>query len=147
MSTANNDNKKSQGTGLNVTLLENTFSALAPQGNYIVQRFYEELFSRYPDVKPMFANVSIEDQQRKLLSALKLVINNLRDPDNLNNTLRELGKRHREYGAEDAHYSAVTETLLEVMKEVAGDQWTPEVNQAWSDALKAVSKTMQSAHR
>jgi purine-binding chemotaxis protein CheW len=147
VSTANNDNKKSQGTGLNVTLLENTFSALAPQGNYIVQRFYEELFSRYPDVKPMFANVSIEDQQRKLLSALKLVINNLRDPDNLNNTLRELGKRHREYGAEDAHYSAVTETLLEVMKEVAGDQWTPEVNQAWSDALKAVSKTMQSAHR
>ncbi|MGD8641484.1 MAG: globin domain-containing protein, partial [Gammaproteobacteria bacterium] len=114
---------------------------------YIVQRFYKELFSRYPDVKPMFANVSIEDQQRKLLSALKLVINNLRDPDNLNNTLRELGKRHREYGAEDAHYSAVTETLLEVMKEVAGDQWTPEVNQAWSDALKAVSKTMQSAHR
>lgn len=135
---------KPQDTGLNVSLLETTFSALAPQGEYIVRRFYEELFRRYPDVKPMFDNTSIEDQQRKLLNALKLVISNLRNPEALNNTLQKLGKRHIEYGAVSTHYTAVIETLLDVLKEAAGDQWTSEVHQAWNDALKTVSTTMQS---
>jgi hemoglobin-like flavoprotein len=130
---------------LNVSLLEDTFSALAPKGEQIVQRFYQELFKRYPDVKPMFANVSLEDQQRKLLSALKLVINNLRNPDALENALEELGKRHKGYGAENAHYNAVIETLLDVLREAAGSQWTNEVHQAWSDALKIVSTKMQNS--
>ena len=43
--------------GLNVDLLEETFAALAPQGEALVHRFYKELFIRFPNVKPMFANV------------------------------------------------------------------------------------------
>ena len=132
-------------SSLNVELLETTFSALAPQGEHIVKRFYEELFSRYPDVKPMFANVSEQDQQKKLLSALKLVINNLRNPDVLTDALLQLGKRHKGYGAEESHYKAVATTMLDVLKEAAGDQWTNEVHQAWSDALQAISTTMQKA--
>lgn len=134
-----------QAPSLNISLLEKTFSALAPKGDHIVQRFYEELFNRYPDVKPMFANVPLEDQQRKLLSALKLVINNLRNPEALEGALADLGKRHKGYGAEAAHYAAVIETLLDVLREAAGSQWTPEVHQAWNDALQIVSTKMQNS--
>ena len=93
--------KKTQGSSasrepvLNVELLEQTFKALAPHGEAVVQRFYDELFNRYPQVRPLFRNVSQQDQQRKLLNALKLVISNLRNPSVLKETLKTLGRRHQ----------------------------------------------------
>ncbi|MBL1261555.1 MAG: PAS domain-containing protein [Thiotrichaceae bacterium] len=128
--------------GLDVDLLEKTFEALSPSGEKIVKRFYQELFKRYPDVKPMFGNTSISAQQKKLLAALKLVISNLRKPHVLKNALLELGAKHENYGAIAEHYDALAETMLDVLEEFAGDLWTLEVNDAWSDALNLVSQTM-----
>ncbi len=134
------------GGALNVDLLEQTFQALAPQGAELVRRFYDELFRRHPDVVPMFANTTKEEQQKKLLSALALVVNNLRKPDVLGKALRELGQRHKGYGAIAPHYDAVAATLLDVMAEMAGPLWTSEVHQAWSDALRAVATQMLGAY-
>ncbi|MGD8569463.1 MAG: methyl-accepting chemotaxis protein [Gammaproteobacteria bacterium] len=131
---------------MKVELLEKTFTALAPYGEAIVQRFYDELFTQYPQVRPMFRNVSQLDQQRKLLNALKLVINNLRNPAGLSDTLQKLGRKHQQYGAEQAHYEAVSKTLLGVLAEFAGDLWTKEVSEAWEDALSIISNTMLSAY-
>jgi len=138
--------KSRKNTALNVEVLEQTFSALAPQGEALVSRFYEELFSRYPQVKPLFRNTSQAEQQRKLLSALKLVISNLRNPEVLNGTLHKLGVRHQQYGAAPAHYQAVASTLLDVMAEFAGPLWTKQVHKAWSDALNAIAQTMLNAY-
>ncbi len=131
---------------LNVELLERSFSALAPYGEAIVQRFYDELFTRYPQVRPLFRNVSQQDQQRKLLAALKLVISNLRNPGVLKDALQKLGRRHQQYGAIEAHYEAVARTLLDVLQEFAGDLWTGEVHQAWDDALNIVAEAMLDAY-
>ncbi len=128
--------------GLDVNLLEKTFEALAPSGEKLVKRFYQELFKRYPDVKPMFGNTSISAQQKKLLAALKLVISNLRKPQVLEGALMELGAKHENYGAIAEHYDAVAETMLNVLEEFAGDLWTLEVHDAWSDALNLVAQTM-----
>ncbi len=131
--------------GLNVNLLEASFSALAPHGEALVHRFYEELFSRYPDIKPMFANTSLKEQEKKLLGALVLVVNNLRKPEELVAALTSLGTKHYGYGATPEHYAAVAETLLDVMAEFAGDLWTEEVKDAWTEALNTVASTMLAA--
>ena len=41
---------------LNSELLESSFKALATQGELLVERFYQVLFNRYPQVKPLFDN-------------------------------------------------------------------------------------------
>ncbi len=128
--------------GLDVDLLEKTFEALVPSGEKIVKRFYQELFKRYPDVKPMFGSTSISAQQKKLLAALKLVISSLRKPQALESALMDLGSKHENYGAIAEHYDAVAETMLDVLEEFAGDLWTLEVHDAWSDALNLVAQTM-----
>lgn len=56
--------------GLDVVTLETTFAALAPQADALVKRFYEELFKRYPAVKPMFKNTTPAKQRKKLVAAL-----------------------------------------------------------------------------
>lgn len=133
--------------GLNIDLLETTFNALAPSGEKLVKRFYQELFKRYPDVKPLFGKGSIATQQKKLLSSLKLVISSLRNPPALQQALMDLGAKHEGYGAVAEHYGAVAETMLDVMEEFAGDLWTLEVNDAWSDALNLVATTMLEGYK
>lgn len=128
--------------GLDVATLENSFTLLAPQAEAMIAKFYEELFSRYPDVKPLFANTTSEKQQQKLLAALVLVIDNLNNVDVLSKTLTELGQRHQKYGVESAHYQAVATTLIDVMKEFAGSAWTQHVHNAWTHALNVIANVM-----
>ena len=129
----------------NIELLESSFSVIAPQGDKLVSRFYDELFSHYPDVKPLFSHLDMPKQKAKLLSALKLVVNNLKNPSILKETLIDLGKRHKNYGANAGLYKAVESTLLSVLKEFAGNHWTHEVNAAWENALNDISRIMQSS--
>ncbi len=128
--------------GLNIELLESSFKLVAPQGDALVTRFYERLFEKYPVVKPLFKNASISEQKKKLLASLVLVIQNLRHPEKLTPVLQEMGARHVGYGAKPAYYDAVGENLLAVLGEFAGEAWTPEVSQAWTDAYGAIKKIM-----
>jgi methyl-accepting chemotaxis protein len=128
--------------GLEADILRNSFELIAPQADEVVSRFYDELFLRFPAVKPMFANTTKSKQMKMLLASLNLVIANLDNPDKLVPALQEMGKRHKGYGAVPEHYGAVAETLMDVMKEFAGKAWTKQVHDAWSDALNLVAETM-----
>lgn len=130
-----------------VSVLETSFQAVAPRGRELVARFYEELFRRHPDVKPMFANTSVAEQETKLLAALQLVVNSLRKPEQLNDALKKLGAKHQAYGAEPAHYDAVAAVLLDVLAEFAGDLWNHITRSAWKNALGSIKDTMLSAYQ
>jgi len=132
--------------GLDVDTLEASYTLLEPNLQQVVYNFYDELFSRYPEVKPMFANTNRATQAKKLVASLQLVAQNLRNVDTLAEALTELGKRHQGYGAEAAHYQAVNETLIDVMKAAAGKAWTQKVNQAWTQALNVITEVMLGAY-
>lgn len=128
--------------GLDVETLEFSFNLLAPQAEQLVANFYKELFEQHPAVVPMFKNTTPEEQQKKLLAALKLVINNIRKPDVLAEALKGLGSKHQGYGAVPAHYQAVASTLIGVMHEMAGDAWTDQIQAAWEHALTTIADVM-----
>lgn len=95
---------------------------------------------------PLFAHTSPAEQQKKLLASLKLVINNIRKPETLASALMDLGKRHQNYGAAPEHYTAVANTLIDVMQETAGDAWNNTIETAWRDALKLIADIMIGAY-
>jgi methyl-accepting chemotaxis protein len=121
--------------GLDVGTLESSFNLLAPQGEELVRRFYNELFKRAPTVIPMFDNTTPAEQQTKLLDSLKLVIDNVRNPQALAPALTELGVKHQEYGALPEHYPVVASALIDTMKQMAGEAWTDTIESAWKQAL------------
>ncbi|MEK6747966.1 MAG: methyl-accepting chemotaxis protein [Pseudomonadota bacterium] len=127
-------------------ILETSFAALAPQASELVGYFYDQLFTRYPAVIPLFRNTTPEQQTRKLIAALSLVVNNLRKPDVLIDALKGLGGRHQGYGALAEHYPAVADTLIDSMQHFAGDLWTPSVAAAWRKALGVIAQVMLSAY-
>ena len=88
-------------------ILEQSFAAVAPQGDRLVERFYDRLFRDYPQVRPMFAKVNMTEQRQKLLASLQLVIANVRKPEVLGQALQDMAIRHLEYGTKKEHYDAV----------------------------------------
>lgn len=124
---------------LNVPLLRSSFGLVVSRSPQITTRFYEIFFSRYPQVVPMFSRNSPEKQQQMLTQALAAVVDHLEDAPWLVETLRGLGAQHVGYGVADEMYNWVGECLLAAMAEAAGDDWSPEIEAAWTDAYGAIA--------
>lgn len=129
--------------GLRIDLLEKSFKSLSSRGEEFAAAFYDRLFEKHPEVKPMFAQTDMKEQEKKLLGALALVVNNLRKPDVLGIALRDLGQKHQEMGVLHEHYPIVGGVLLETFAKFIGPKkWTPELEKAWADAYGAVLEGM-----
>ena len=133
---------KVEEVGLKVELLEQSFEAIKPQADDFVNSFYDNLFTAHPEAKPLFEGTNMAEQKKKLLNSLVLVVENLRMPEVLNQTLRGLGSRHVKYGALPEHYPLVGTALLTTFEQYLQEQWTPEVKQAWVDAYGAITEIM-----
>jgi len=128
--------------GLKVQLLEESFAKVTPHAGEFASSFYGNLFADYPEAKPLFANTDIDAQSKKLLQSLVFVVENLRDPGALSGALKGLGARHVKYGALPAHYPLVGNTLLKTFGQFLGDDWTPETQQAWTEAYGVITEVM-----
>ena len=84
----------------------------------------------------------MQEQKKKLLGALALVIQNLRKPDVLAAALKGLGQRHEAYGVRPEHYPIVGAVLLKTFAVFLGERWTPELRDAWAEAYQAVCTLM-----
>lgn len=127
---------------LNVEVLEQSFACVKPRATEFSASFYHTLLADYPQVRPLFANTNMVEQEQKLIMSLVLVISNLRNPDTLTDVLTQLGERHVKYGAMREHYPLVGAALLKTFAVYLGADWTPEVKQAWTDAYGAIVNLM-----
>lgn len=133
--------------GLNVAALRESFELVAPRADQLAERFYEKLFEDYPDLLRYFTHTDFSEQRGKLIQALVLVLKSLENPPALTKVLHQLGGQHGEMGIEEDDYPPVTNTLLSVLGEYAGDAWNEELEETWRQALEAVATIMiEGAH-
>jgi nitric oxide dioxygenase len=137
------DNVESAGSGgLNVELLEASFRILAPRADEFVGAFYENLFASYPETQRFFTNTDMAEQRKKLVSALVLVIENLRNPEALTGALSALGRKHQGYGIGPTYYPMVGDALLKTMSAFLADRWSFEIEHAWTEAYGVITQAM-----
>ena len=127
---------------LNINLLETSFADLRNQENEFTQCFYSTLFSDYPQVKPLFKSTKMDEQAKKLFASLVLVVNNLTKTAVLTDALQGLGTRHIKYGVLPEHYPMVGNALLKAMSTTLKEKWTPNIEQAWTEAYSAITAIM-----
>lgn len=126
----------------NVQTLRYSFRRLEPRADALAETFYDTLFKRYPEVVPLFEGVRIDEQRKKLLRALALVVRHLEQPDFLRAYLQGLGAIHLAYGVAPEHYSAVGECLIAALAQTAGSSWSEAEESAWKGAFALISETM-----
>jgi hemoglobin-like flavoprotein len=124
---------------LDVPALRESFALVAERAPHVTTRFYEILFERYPQVRPMFGGQASARQREMLTKALAAVIEHVEDGAWLTETLHGLGARHVDYGVRDEQYGWVGECLLATLEEVAAEAWSPRIAKAWTDAYGAIA--------
>jgi NAD(P)H-flavin reductase/hemoglobin-like flavoprotein len=129
-----------------VALIRESFALVAPHSADVARHFYATLFSLAPATRDLFP-VNMEVQRSRLLRALVHVVQMVDRPDELVPFLEQLGRDHRKFGVLGGHYDAVGVALRSAVSEFAGPAWTPEVEQAWTDAYEKVASAMRTAER
>jgi hemoglobin-like flavoprotein len=122
-------------------LVRESFARIEPAIELVVQLFYRRLFDIAPEVKPLFSD-DMHDQQRKLITALKLCVATLDRVEEIVPTLKLLGAKHRDYGVQAPHYGAVAEALLWTHSQCLKDAFTSETRDAWTAVYTLMAETM-----
>ncbi len=134
---------------LNVALLTESFERAKRESGgttSLGMSFYKRLFEKYPSVKPLFTKPP-EVQHKMLMSALATIVAQADQSDQLVPYLHALGIRHLLYKTENAHYSAVAENLLAVLREHLSKEgeWTDAMQETWTAAIALIVKVMMEA--
>ena len=123
------------------TRLRHSFAAIVPAADLFADHFYARIFAAAPAVRALFPP-DMREQKAKLLAALAWVVEHLEQGETLKARLREMGRRHEQYGARAAHYPLVTDAMIGAMADVSGPAWTDEIAADWRTALERVSDIM-----
>lgn len=128
---------------LNIQIIQESFEKAKPIAGDIANTFYENLLSDYPELQPLFKNVKMEKQKEALIGSLVFIVDNLERPDTLIPYLGKMGARHVNYNVQPEHYNIVGATLLKTFAHYFGNDWTPELQEQWTDAYSLISQQMQ----
>jgi methyl-accepting chemotaxis protein len=94
--------------------------------------FYRMLFKIQPDLeRTLFAAVDMEEQGKKLVSVMELVVAVSDDYEKVRASVVALGENHTRYGVEARHYPMVGAALTATLHEALGASFTPEAEAAW----------------
>jgi hemoglobin-like flavoprotein len=127
---------------LDVDLLRKSFELVLQRNPNLTSRFYDVLFDRYPQAKPLFGRNSRQAQEQMLAGALVAVMDHLEDAPWLKETLHGLGEKHRGYGVTPEMYDWVGASLLATLAEAAGPDWTPKHQEQWAEAYGVIVSMM-----
>lgn len=125
-----------------VHLIRKSFAELSRHEHIAALVFYRRLFEIDPGLQRLFTG-DIEEQAKKLLEMLAVLIAMLERPLGLELELKAMGQRHAGYGVKDEHYAMVGQALLEMLAEALDGGFTPEVREAWTGLYGAVESLMK----
>jgi hemoglobin-like flavoprotein len=125
-------------------LVQESFEKVAAMGVKVSETFYAELFAIDPSLQSMF-NGNMQDQHKKLLSALAMVVRSLHRPEKILNGVEALAVKHLDYGVKAEHYTYVGNALLRTLKKGLGSEFTPELCDAWTEAFRMLARVMKEA--
>ncbi|MBY8876361.1 globin domain-containing protein [Actinacidiphila acidipaludis] len=127
-----------------VALVRASLEVVAPHVTELARYFYDILFARYPQVRNMFP-ADLDVQRERLVRGLLRIVELVDAPGDLVAFCSRLGRGHRKFGTQSAHYPIVGECLLHALAHFAGPAWSPELAAAWQRAYTAAAGVMARA--
>ena len=127
-----------------IRLVQRTWVRVLPVKDTAARLFYERLFVVDPALRALFRG-DMAAQGEKLMQVMDAVVSGLGRLERFLPAVRELGRRHVDYGVTAAHYGTVGAALLWALARVLGSEFTPEVKDAWASVYADLAGMMQEA--
>lgn len=122
-------------------LIRRTMAEIAPVSDKVTSYFYALLFVRHPELRDLFP-AAMDSQRDRLLKALLTAAEHMDNAAVLTDYLQNLGRGHRKYGTQPAHYPAVGEALIGALTRYATNTWDAETEAAWIRTYTTISQIM-----
>jgi NAD(P)H-flavin reductase/hemoglobin-like flavoprotein len=129
---------------LDTARIRASFDHIAPQASQFAQWFYAHLFTCHPETRQMFP-VSMDAQVRHLTAALAEIVRSVENPAALTAFLQDLGRDHRKFRAQPAHYEAVGGSLLAALEYFSAEHWNAALAADWAEAYQLIAQVMMGA--
>jgi len=127
-----------------IALVRGSWQQVLPISDSAAKLFYGQLFELDPSLRSLFKGDMVE-QGRKLMTMINMVVMSLDNLAPLLGAVEDLGRRHVGYGVTEAHYDTVGSALLWTLGKGLGEQFTPPVEAAWTEAYTTLASAMKQA--
>lgn len=127
-----------------VESVQQTFAIVQAAGDDAAAYFYGWMFVRNPELRTLFPT-GMTEQRDRLFRAFGRIVGSLSTPDEMATYLAQLGRDHRKYSVQPEMYEVVGDALMATLRAYAGPAFTPDAEEAWTRAYRAVSSLMIAA--
>jgi hemoglobin-like flavoprotein len=119
-----------------IAALRRSYDSVAAKPRQLASRFYHEMFSIAPNLRPLFPE-DLTSLQGHFEAALALVVRNLDEMEALQESLRDLGAQHVHWGARPEDYVTAREALIAAIRTLS-PEWTIALEDHWRAAITAI---------
>ena len=124
-----------------IALVKSTVPILEASGSAITDYFYNRLFTHNPEAQNIFnmSNQASGKQSFALFSAIAAYAKNLDNVEQLLSMVERIAQKHTSLNIQPEHYDLVGHHLIETLRELAPEQFTSDVEEAWTVAYQALA--------
>ncbi|WP_058553848.1 globin domain-containing protein [Thiohalocapsa sp. ML1] len=123
-------------------LVRDSWAALVPMRKQVCADFYQRLFTRHPELRPLFKG-DLDRQTALFATMLNTVVSSLENREPVVVLIKAVGARHVGYGVADADYDKFADALLESFALALGERFTPRTRTAWEQVFAELAATMR----
>ncbi|GIU07113.1 MULTISPECIES: NO-inducible flavohemoprotein [unclassified Shewanella] len=124
-----------------ISIVKSTIPLLESAGTAITEHFYKRMFAHNPELKDIF-NMSHQrtgGQPAALFNAVAAYAKNIDNLGALSGAVERIAHKHTSFNIQPEHYPIVGHHLLETLRELAPDAFTPDVEEAWGAAYAVLA--------
>ena len=127
-----------------IEIVKSTLPLLANAGVEVTDHFYKRMFSHNPELKDIFnlSNQATGRQQFALFSAVAMYAQHIDDLGALSELVERVAHKHVSFDIQPEQYQIVGHHLIETLRELAPNEFTDEVADAWVKAYGLLANVL-----
>jgi nitric oxide dioxygenase len=129
-------------TEQHINIIKSTIPLLENAGPALTEHFYLRMFSHSPELQNIF-NMSNQEngkQQLALFEAIAGYAKNIENVAVLQSAVERIAQKHTSLNIQPEHYQIVGHHLIETLRELAGDVFNADIEEAWTNAYQYLAQ-------
>jgi nitric oxide dioxygenase len=129
-------------TEQHIQIIKSTIPLLENAGPALTKYFYQRLFSHEPELQDIFnmSNQHNGKQQVALFEAIAAYAKNIENVAVLQSAVERIAQKHTSLNIQPEHYQVVGHHLIETLRELTGDAFSLDVEEAWVAAYQFLAQ-------
>jgi len=128
-------------TDTQIQLVTDSWQKVLPIKDTAAELFYGRLFELDPSLQALFKG-DMKEQGERLMNMINIAVNALNRLEDVVPAIQAMGRRHKDYGVQRAHYDTVAQALLWTLGQGLGPAFSPDVKDAWTQVYTLLATTM-----